>query len=252
MEVGFIKNKDIDQMIINYLKLSDIITLLKIDNNFRELIIVTSIEVDDQFIDFMNELIILNEDVLFDRFTNKLLNNCENLTLIDATKLVKISNDKLDNLIYNIISNILSRNIKGSNDIEILFTPFINVLLHINKVHIAKYVLDMSHRICNISINDLTYAFRNISSFETNFIINYSKLFDHKVNWNNLKFIIAPNIIFMNHPDVIVNHINKILNAAIELNSKLLLDTMISAVSISRVGNTKLNELIDNAIAKIS
>ena len=251
MEVGFTRVKDVDHLIISYLELDDIIILLKINPNFRFLIKISSIIDDPKLIDFMNNLISLNEHVLFDMIIDKSSAiNCMDLDIL--LKFIEMSNfsNKLEQLIYNIISNTIENDFLPHMKVDKGMAThslwnFIKRLLFINRSQFVSHII----KIIPINIFDVYnpfYIFQYDHYFTSHTIINYIKLLNYEdINWSRIQEYISYNLIFAS-VGYIIMYVTVIVNVAIDLKSTELID--IIEVICDNKNIPEINELINNAI----
>jgi len=194
----------------------------------------------------MNNLILLNEHILFDTIVDK-LNTLTDMNLGTLVKLIEMSDfsKKLERLIYSIISNTIEYDLLPEEDKGMLnefLWHFIKRLLYINKSQFVNHIINVIPKEV-FNIYNPIYIFQNDPYFESHTIVNYIKLLnDQNINWNRIQEKMIFNLLAASNKNTI-EYVTIILNAAIELKSI----ELINAVEVvCDKKNSEINKLINN------
>jgi hypothetical protein len=241
--------KEIDQIIISYLELSDYVTLLKTHKNFKELFIVTDIIHKDKIFDFLKYLVESKDIIYTINIINALQSNNDCIAKYNYedfadnhyifSELIIMGGTENEEFLYDFVDyyivDYLHEMMKSLYDIicnEYPLNHFINKLLYIAKSHLAKRAIEILIS-CFNDDKDLysyyTFMFQNDKYFNFLVIERYIKLIPN-INWVKLSKHIEDCLLHnINHrcdndSETKLNYIKEFLKAAVNLKSNELLD----------------------------
>jgi len=263
MDLAFTKVKDVNQLIISYLELSDYITLLEINTNFKELFNVSDIIYKDNILKFLKSLIKLKEFTLLINIIDTLLlkddctskYNFENNSN-ELFELIIIGDIEHEEKLYNFAEYYFIDYIWESyNSMEPLYDiinyeTIIKKLLYFDKSHLAKRTIETIIS-CFHDDGDLhtyyTYMFYYDDYFNSSVMERYIKLIPN-INWIKLSPYIKD--CFVHNIRYVCNdknhYIYEFLKAAKNLKSNELLNIILEVSEIPSIRNYQLTELIEN------
>jgi len=249
-KVGLTGLRDIEQMIILSYDLETIIKLLKTDHRLRLLIyeLIPNIIENyrnnrhfDDIIEFLTNLVEMKEFSLLDRTVIELKENTDlitNYNLAGILEFMEIANfnKKLDNLLFDLISDIvefyINTFVSTENDrfVEFKFNEFIKKLLIMGRVKFAKKAME---EFVNILGNDNDYhliiqdIFYYDDSFSNELIEGYFKILpiDYNVDYLSIEQTIEGQFYSLNDDEIELYMVN-LIRAIINLDNYDLLNSL--------------------------
>lgn len=271
--------KDIDQIIISYLELSDYVTLLKTNNNFKELFIITDIIHKDKIFEFLKYLVLIKDISFLVNIINELQCNTDCISKYNFEDFTDNPNIFFDLIImggieheeflYNFTENYIIDYVYDlHNHMEPLYdiisyehplNNFIKKLLYFDKTNLAKLAIETIISCFNDGRDLYTYytfMFQNDKHFNSFVVEKYIKLIPN-IDWKKLKkhliLCLIHNISFNcdNDIETKLNYINEFLKAAESLKSNELLGIVEYLIRINLIRDihesNKFKGLIENA-----
>jgi hypothetical protein len=276
MNLGFIKLKEIDQIIISYLDLSDYVTLLKTNKKFKELFIISDLIHKDKIFEFLKYLVEIKDINFSIEIVNELQCNSDCISKYNLEdfannpdvffELIIMGGIENEESLYNFAENYIIDYVYDLyNQMETLYdiicyeyplNTFIKKLFYFAKSHLAKRVIKTIISCFNDNNHLYTYytfMFENDEYFNSLVVERYIKIIPD-TNWcfftKHITECLIHNISYKCNNDIKLNYINQFLKAAENLKSIELLDIVEYMMKINLIKDihksNKFKELIEN------
>ena len=265
--------KEIDQIIISYLELSDYITLLKTHKNFKDLFVISDIIHKDKIFELLKYLVGIkdnfsikivyelqcNTDCISKYNFKDFINNHDvffDLIIMGGIEHEEFLYDFTENYFIDYVYD-LHNQMEPLYDIicyEYPLNTFIKKLFYFDKSYLSKRVIKTI--ISCFNGDDIytyyTFMFQNDKYFNSFVVERYIKLIPN-INWlkleRHIKVCLIHNISYKCNNDIEIklNYINEFLKAAENLKSIELLDIVEYIINLIKdIVVIKFKELIEN------
>lgn len=270
--------KEIDQIIISYLELSDYVTLLKTHKNFKDLFVISDIIHEDKIFEFLKYLVEIKDNNFSIKIVYELQCNTDCITKYNFEdfinnpdfffNLIIMGGIEHEEFLYNFAENYfidyvydLHNSMNSLYDIitnEYPLNNFIKKLLYFDRSYLSKRAIETI--IFCFNYNDhlytyYTFIFNNDKYFNSFVVERYIKLIPN-INWEKLKKHLSNCLIYninyncKSNIETKLNYINEFLKASVNLKSEELLGIVQYSmqININRDINesNKFKEIIEN------
>ena len=279
MDFGFTKIKDINQIIISYLELSDYITLLKTNTKFKELFVISDIIHKEKIIEFLKYLVEIGDIIFAINIIKSLQSNDDCISKYNYedfgdnhyvfSELIIMGGIENEEFLYDFTEyyifdyvDYLHEKMETLYDIicdEYPLNRFIKKLLYFNKSHLAKRSIETLISCFNDDKDLYTYytdVFYKDKHFNSFVIERYINIIPD-INWlklsRHIEDCLIHNINYRcnNDSKIKLNYLKEFLKAAVNLKSNELLNIVEKVTSFmyfrDNHSSDKINRLVEKA-----